>query len=148
MISLASQPLSLVDLLRFRRIYCTSTSLVIQGVLTWITLGVTWYLFCQTHKICIFLENLLRLLWEFSGSMYWRVLGVLWRDFLAHSGRSLARLPEYLLLGAILFVGRSQWPCKPLGTGLFVWYRVCFLTLFIGFSWITSCTDQVACRNH
>ena len=67
------------------------------------------------------LEALLHLLWVFSDTLAWRVLGVLRRAFLANSGRYLPRSPDSLIIGAILFSGRAQWPREPIGPGLLVW---------------------------
>ena len=39
----------------------------------------------------------------------------------------------YFLLGEILFTWRVQWPFEPLYSGLLVWDRVCFITLFVIF---------------
>ena len=68
----------------------------------------------------VFLEAPLRLLWALLGTFTCRVLGVLRSAFSVHSWRSLVRLPEYLLLGAIFFSGRSQWPHKPLDPGILI----------------------------
>ena len=83
-----------------------------------------WSPFCQLHHIWIFLVDLLCILWAFSDMLAWRVLYVLRSDFLAHSGRSLALLPRYLLLGTILFAKRDQWPRKQLVHGTLFWDRV------------------------
>ena len=67
------------------------------------------------------LGGMICLLWEFSVTVAWHVLSVLRHSFVAHSGSSLERLLESLLLGEILFYGRSQRPWKTLGRGFLIW---------------------------
>ena len=53
-LSLASQPLSRMEHLRFRRVYCASAYLGIPGVNSWNILGVTWYPYHHIHQLWIF----------------------------------------------------------------------------------------------
>ena len=75
-------------------------------------------LFVSFTWLVFLFEAPLRLLWVFSGTLAWRVLGLIQRVFLENSRRSLAHLTSFLLLRSILFTGRSPWPRKPLGPGL------------------------------
>ena len=90
------------------------------------------------------MEAPLCLLWEFSGILVWRVLGVIRRAFLAHSRIYLAQLSVlYPSWGDSIFQESSMesqtacyWPCRL--------ERACFLTVFIRFSWGTALSDQGA----
>ena len=44
-------------------------------------LGVPWPTFRQIHRLFFPLEDLLRLIWSFLGTIAWRVLGVLFCAF-------------------------------------------------------------------
>ena len=122
--------------------------LISQVCLIGILLGFTWTLLFQLHQPSFFLEVPLRILWVLLVTLAWNVLGVLWCALLAHSGHSLARLSNSLLLGVILFDRIYQWPCKPVGNWYCppCFYRVRFLSLFINFSWGTAWPVQGACR--
>ena len=83
----------------------------------------------------------------FLGTLDWRVLGVLRRAFLAHSGHSLLRLLDYILLGAILFARRSPWPREPIGPENLVWAGYIYSHSSLIFSCSTTWTAQGACKN-
>ena len=146
---LASHPLSLMDHLRFRPVCCDPASLGNQGALAWNFLGVPWSPFVRFIIFVFYLEDLLPLLGALLGTLACRALVVLWRSSWAHSGRSLSHLSDSLLLGSILCNGIYQLPCKPSGTCSYnpPLYRVCFLGLFVDFSWRTAWPTQGACRN-
>ena len=52
---------------------------------------------------------------------------------LAYSSRGFIAAWCCFLLGVILFAWRVRWPHGPLGSGLLVWYRECFITLLVIF---------------
>ena len=124
-LSLASQPLSQMDHLSFRCLYCASISLGILFTLAWCILSVPWPPLHQIQMLCFFLWRLRSL---FSGSSRACLLGVSLVFFVA--------IPEHIkgypwrafltiyFFGAIIFSGRAPWPCGPLGLGLLVWNRV------------------------
>ena len=74
----------------------------------------------DSTDLYFFLEAPLYCLWAFSSTLAWRVLSVLRHAFLVNSGCSLARLPDSLLLGVILFAVRAQWSCKIIGPRLLI----------------------------
>ena len=145
LISLAYQMLSIMDQLRFRRVYCTSPSLGTPGALASCVLGVTWYPYHQIRQFYVFLEALLCLLWALSGTLVWRVLGVLWSFLFAHSGRSLARFPDSIILRKIFFSGIFWWPHEPIDTGILVWTRCFSSPISLIFLGRTAWPDQVTC---
>ena len=54
LLSLDSQPLSLMVHSKFRRVCCNSASLGIPGALYWNVLGVTWSPLLQLIQLCFF----------------------------------------------------------------------------------------------
>ena len=66
---------------KFRRICCTSNYMGIPVTLAQSILGVPWPTFRQIHRLFFPLEDLLRLIWSFLGTIAWRVLGVLFCAF-------------------------------------------------------------------
>ena len=89
-LSLASQPLSQMDYLRAKRVCCASDSLGIPGTLTWRILSVPCLPFRQIPlPRCFVVGGFLCLRWAFTGTLAWRVPGLLRRAFLAHSRRCL-----------------------------------------------------------
>ena len=146
---LASQPLSLMDHLRFRRVCCDSTSLWYHGALAWNFLGIPWSPFCQIHYLCIL-----------SGGSDPSSSVIIGHACLSRPCRSseifvsafrslpsaLVRLSPYrvdIIQQEIPMAPQKSgtWYCNP------TLYRVCFLGLFVDFSWRTAWPTQGACRN-
>ena len=110
--------MSQLEYARGRHVYCASDSLGIPGTLARRVIGVTCPPFRQLHLTWGFVvEGFLFLLWAFSGTFAWRVPGLIWSAFLAHSGRCIGGLYPYqcppicLLhrLGVLPFSGFYFW---------------------------------------
>ena len=93
---------------------------ILQHLLYFLILYILDRIFPAMILEMTFMEPLIRLLWEFSGTLAWRVLGVLRSAFLAHSWHSLVRLLNSLLLGALRLSWRYQQPLELIGFGLVV----------------------------
>ena len=79
-----------MDYLRAKRVCCASDSLGIPGTLTWRILSVPCLPFRQIPlPRCFVVGGFLCLRWAFTGTLAWRVPGLLRRAFLAHSRRCL-----------------------------------------------------------
>ena len=144
---LASQPLSLMDHLRFRRVCCDSTSLWYHGALAWNFLGIPWSPFCQIHYLCIL-----------SGGSDPSSSVIIGHACLSRPCRSLEifvsafrSLPSALVRLSPYRVDiiQQEIPMAPQKSGTWycnpTLYRVCFLGLFIDFSWRTAWNTQGAC---
>ena len=121
LISLNYQPLSQMDYLSARCFYFASYSLGIPVTFAWRILGVIFPPFCWLPlPRCFFVLCLLRLLWEFLGTLAWHVPGLLRRAFLANSGRFIGGAYSHHFPPTCLLHRLGVMP----SSGFYFWYHL------------------------